>query len=242
MQNKIYKLIFILLISFFIHSNVYAECTYKDESEVSAYATNVTMGYSVIDEYEGKNCSQDDETKCIDNQYSGFHFVVYINNLNDKVYAVVTEDRNNTTTKYYYNETNKGNIAITSNYSEEKVNYKIEIRALNGNCSEKTLRTKTVTTPRYNKYSSYAACEGFEDFYLCQRFYDFNVSEDDFFTKINSHKNQTNTKENIKKANKDQNILSNFLDDYYLYLIGGGIIIISIFAVVIIKNRKKRVI
>lgn len=241
MQKKILITIVLFLVLLF-NNNVYAECTYKDEAEVSAYATNIKTGYSVIDEYEGTYCSQSDPTDCTENQYSGFHFVVYINNLNDKIYAEVTEDLNNTTKKYYYTESNKGNISIISNYKESKINYKIVIKALNGNCSEKVLRTKTVTTPKYNRFSAYAICYGIEDYYLCQRFYDFDITEDEFFEKTRKYKEDLNSKEDTKKEDTNNKTISNFLKDNYIIISISSFVVISIIIIIVIKRRKRRIV
>lgn len=245
-MKRIINIIVLIIVSVFNFNLITNAdtCTYKEKNEYGAYATNVNMGYSVIDEY-GTLCYEDGE--CNENQNTGFHFVIYINNLSDKIYATVTEDLNKTTTNYYYSDTNKGNIEITQDYKNSRVNYSIVIKIKNGVCAETILRKKTITTPRFNLYSSYPICEGIEDFGLCSRFYDFEVSENEFYNRTYDYlKKQEEENEEDKNENKDKssvlNNIKDFIKDNYIYITSGTVVLIVAISIVVIKKRRDRLV
>lgn len=243
-MQKIINIIVLITISAFTFNLITNAdtCTYKEKNEYGAYATNVNMGYSVIDEYKGTSCPQG-EGECTYNTYSGFHFAIYINNLNDKIYATVTEDLNNTTTNYYYTEANKGNIEITQDYKDSRVNYSIVIKIKDGVCAETILRRKTVTTPRFNPYSNYPICAGMEDFGLCNRFYDFEISEDQFFSRVYEHLNKLEEKsKEDKKGTKEDSSIIKFIKDNYIYITSGTVVLIVAISIVVIKKRRDRLV
>lgn len=247
-MQKIINIIVLIIVSVFTFNLITNAdtCTYKEKNEYGAYSSNVNMGYSVIDEYEGTSCPQG-EGECTYNTYSGFHFAIYINNLNDKIYATVTEDLNNTTTNYYYNTTNKGNIEIIQDYSDSRVNYSIVIKIKDGACAETILRRKTVVTPRFNPYSNYPICQGIEDFGLCNRFYDFEVSEDEFYSRTYDYlKKQEEKIEEDKNKNKDKssvlNNIKDFIKDNYIYITSGTVVLIVAISIVVIKKRRDRLV
>lgn len=247
-MQKIINIIVLIIVSVFTFNLITNAdtCTYKEKNEYGAYATNVNMGYSVIDEYNGTSCPQG-EGECTNNTYSGFHFLISINNLTDKIYATVTEDLNKTTTNYYYNDTNKGNIEITQDYSDSRVNYSIVIKIKDGACAETILRRKTVTTPRFNPYSNYPICQGIEDFGLCNRFYDFEVSEDEFYNRTYDYlKKQEEENEEDKNENKDKssvlNNIKDFIKDNYIYITSGTVVLIVAISIVVIKKRRDRLV
>lgn len=235
------KKLLIIPILLLININVLADtCTYNEQKELNAYYKNIDMGYSVVDEYSS-GCTEDGMS-CSDHIYSGFHFLIYINNLNERVYAEVTNSLDYKTTIYYYDQSNGGNISITQDYSDSKVEYFIKILPTSGNCMGTTLKQKTVTTPRFNVYSSYPICSNAKNFGLCKRFSDTEVTEDQFYQKINKYYEEKNEKEDNTKTIEKENIILNFIRDNYIYLsIAGGVIIILVITSIIIKRRKRLV-
>lgn len=247
-MQRIINIIVLIIVSVFTFNLITNAdtCTYKEKNEYGAYSSNVNMSYSVIDEYNGTSCPQG-EGECTNNTYSGFHFLISINNLTDKIYATVTEDLNNTTTNYYYSDTNKGNIEITQDYSDSRVNYSVVIKIKDGACAETILRRKTVTTPRFNPYYNYPICQGIEDFGLCNRFYDFEVSSDQFYTRVYEYLNKIEEENNkeTKGTKKETSILTtieDFIKDNYIWFITGGVIIIAGITTTIIIVRKRRLV
>ena len=226
MKYKYLVILFLIFSLFFNCQNVKAEddCTYDEQYKLSALASNVKANYSVSEEPE-------------------VYFTININNLTDKIYATVKTDDSNEIIEYKYTEENGGSISFTSSEIYKKKDFTIKIYAVNPFCERSELRTITVTTPRYNPYYNYDVCADVRDFYLCQKWSDFEISYTELVNRVNNYK-ESLKEEEIKEEEPEKNIVKKAIDfvvKYYLYfMISGGVIVIAGSTAIIIL-RKKRV-
>lgn len=226
MKNKYFFVMILFFALFFNCQNVKAEddCTYDEQYKLSALASNVKANYSVSEEPE-------------------VYFNININNLTAKIYATIKTDDNAEIIEYKYSEENAGSILFTSSEIYKKKDFIIKIYAVNPFCDRSELRTITVTTPRYNPYYNYDVCTDVRDFYLCQKWSDFEISYTELVNRVNDYK-ESLKEEEIKEEESDKSIVKEVIDfvvKYYLYfMISGGAIAITGSAALII-TRKKRV-
>ena len=226
MKSKYFLITILFFALFFNCQNVKAEdnCTYDEQYKLSALASNVKANYSVSEEPE-------------------VYFNININNLTDKIYATVKADDSNEIIEYKYTEENGGSISFTSGEIYKKKDFTIKIYAVNPFCDRSELRTITVTTPRYNPYYNYDVCTDVRDFYLCQKWSDFEISYAELVNRVNDYK-ESLKEEDIKEEETKESIVKEVIDfvvKYYLYfMISGGIIVIAGSTAIIIL-RKRRV-
>ncbi len=225
MKSKYFLLASIFMALLFVCPNAYAadECDYAEQYKLSALASNVNANYSVSEEPE-------------------VYFIITINNLTDKIYAAVKSDNNSNIVEYEYSEANGGSVSFTSSEIYKKTDFTIKIYAVNPFCDRSELRTITVTTPRYNPYYNYAACEDVRDFYLCQKWSDFEISYEELVSRINDYKEALKDKEIIEEEQEKtiiQEVIDFVVKNYLYFVISGGVITIAgSTAIIILKKRR----
>ena len=226
MKHKYLLLVISAFLSFFICQNVYAEdeCDYAEQNRLNALASNVKANYSVSEEPE-------------------VYFTININNLTDEIYIMVKSSEDSEYQEYYYSEENGGNISFTSSEIYKKLDFTILIYAVNPYCDRNELRTITVTTPRYNPYYGYEICEDVRDFYLCQKWSDFEMSYEELVNRVNDYKETLNKKTKETEEEPDKNIVKevvNFVVKNYLYfVIGAGVAVVTTSVILIIKRKRR---
>lgn len=105
------------------------------------------------------------------------------------------------------------------------------------------IRSIYVKVPRYNEYSTDPLCEGIDgkDLAICGTWYDKEVDYETFKSMVEDYKKML---ANNEKENKEENTFINkivtFVKEYYLYIIG-GIVLITVVSVIIIIRRKRSV-
>lgn len=225
MRNKLFLILFLLSALFFTYQDVNAEdsCEYAEQYKLSALASNVKANYSVSEEPE-------------------VYFTININNLTSEIYATVKSDNSADIVKYEYSEENGGNVSFTSTDIYNKKDFVIEIYAVNPFCERSELRTITVTTPRYNPYYNYDICTDVRDFYLCQKWSDFELSYSELVNRVTDYKESLKNND-IKEEEKEESVVTkviNFVVKNYLYfMISGGVIVIAgSTAIIILKKRR----
>ena len=111
-------------------------------------------------------------------------------------------------------------------------------------CKDQFIIERVIELPKYNPYSEYDECIEYEEFALCNKFYDGEISgTDEFYKKLNEYIDQIN-KSNVK--DKDLSLFESIRifveDNQMLCAIIGIILVLAIIAVIIRKiiRKKKR--
>lgn len=114
-------------------------------------------------------------------------------------------------------------------------------------CNERITQIK-VFIPRFNVYSLDPLCEGIDgdDFSLCGKYYEYDVSYDDFVTRVNDYRNRHNIDSDNTSINDNDNnnIFGKILDVILIYknyiLIALGILLTILLIIMVINRKKKR--
>ena len=191
-------------------------CTVDDKMRYSSLATNITTSYN----YREENGSA--------------YFDVTIHNVHRDLVVVDTA----TNKRYESNNNSLNNFTITN--LKDGSNYSFKVYAKSGDCSYRLFNTLYVTTPKYNKYYSDSVCLGASDYLLCQKWAEIgNITYDEFKKQVIEFKNPKNN-EIIDDLNDNRNwiyIFGDFWSKYYLYIVG-GIIIVFVPIIIIMKKRE----
>lgn len=224
MRNTKYIIITLLifLISIF---HVNASCTDEEITSLKELAKDIKITYKHLGKIETEEGIY----------YNNFE--VNVKNVPDDFYILVISDtiklqpKEGIITEIFNNGTWKFNI-----YSNK--------------CGIK-ITDIDVYIPRFNTYSLDPLCEGIDgnDFPLCGKYYEYDVSYDNFVDRVNYYRSIHNIDENINDEKKDEkNLISlvydsilNFFINYKLYIIISiAILLIVIVLFIIIRKRKKR--
>lgn len=206
-----------LLVILIVPLKISGACTVEDKMRYSSLATNISTSY----EYKETN--------------GNVSFEVTIHNVHKDL--VIVDKSNNK--KYQSNNNGLNNFKITN--LKDGSNYSYDVYAKKGDCSYRLFNTLYVTTPKYNKYYSDPVCEGASDYSLCQKWAEIgNISYEEFKNKVYEYKNpkQEITDDLQNEENNWLYMIGDFWAKYYLYILG-GILIISIPIMIIIKKRER---
>lgn len=228
-------------------------CNYEEKAKLNSEVANVKTNFeikqreikidpeNVPDEYIGTSAA---ENYTVKEDYAQINIL----NLTENLYVEVTNDINKDKETYRYSDSNNGNIAIVRNDLNNIVTYTVKIFASsNTGCEGTSLSTKYVAVPRYNEYSSYSLCNSLPDYYLCQKYVNFqDVDFSKFVEQVTGEIDKRNTEsKEEEKNNKWYKEVGNFISDNKLYFIIGGVSLVVIagaITVVIIRKRRRSVI
>lgn len=105
------------------------------------------------------------------------------------------------------------------------------------------LKEENIVIPKYNIYFDDPACEGIEDFYLCQPSYEKEIDYDTFLSRINTYKKKLQKEEqDINDENKkNESSVSNFISDNLstILIVMVFVILVIITGIVTFKSIKK---
>lgn len=122
--------------------------------------------------------------------------------------------------------------------------YTIYVEGANNSCND-IFKKEKIVLPQYNQYAYDPACEGIEDFVLCDPTYDKYLDYNTFISRVKSYKkSKTNNDTPNNNVEEKDNVLE-WLKDNYFYIIYAIIgIILLLIIVLIIKaiynNERKR--
>ena len=204
-----------LLVMLLVPLKVSGACTVDDKMRYSSLATNITTSY----EYKEQN--------------GNVSFDITIHNVHNDLVVV---DNNNKR----YESSNNGLNNFTINNLKDGYNYSFKVYAKSGDCSYRLFNTLYVTTPKFNKYYNDPICEGASDYLLCQKWTEIgNMTYEEFKANVDEYKNPK--KEIIEDEENNRNnwlyMIGDFWSKYYLYILG-GMIIVLVPAIIIIKKRE----
>lgn len=211
------KLILFLFICFsFINSFAlsYGGCDYSTVARMKSIVSNITISY---------------DYKIVDNQA---YFNVTLNNLTNDVYFYDTVTKK----KYYYKDTNNGEITIY-NYTYSG-GYKFYSN--NSSCYNFALGSRYYSFPQYNHYYSDPLCSDIPNYSLCQKWANVSYSRQDFEKMVREYKEGKENQEEIT-VEYEKTIIDKIIELYikYYYYFLGGIILIFV-PVIVISDRKNR--
>lgn len=208
--------LFCFFLSFMITIN--ADCTYSDISRLKGYASNINISY----DYRIEN--------------NTVYFKTTINNLTPELYMV----DNATNKKYFYSDSNNGELIIDNYTNVTKDKY--VIYASTSNCEDKRLLTKYYSFPQYNIYYESQECQGIQNFYLCKKWVSEGTSFNKFYEIVEEYKNSKNVIEEEDEQQKiiiEKSLLDKILEFYaknYYYIL----IPITIICLIIILYQRKK--
>lgn len=217
-MKKISYIFTILLSIILFISHVNAECTSEELNELKNKADKIRVTYEhlgAVDIGDG------------DVTYSLFN--VNIKNIPVDFYVKYNDDK----------------LLPENNLISKQMTFgKKEIIIYSNNCEEK-LKTINFKLPRFNMYSLNPLCEGIDgdDFALCGKYYDYDVSYDNFVKRVTNYRNTHDASKNEETINEKSLLdeVLNIIKDNYLYIgIAFGIIMVVILLILLIKKRKKR--
>lgn len=250
MLKKIYKIIFVLCFVFF-GQNVYADnkCASDELSRLKKLAEKVEFDY----DYEKRIVTIDQSEKIT---YADFYITAY--NLNPDL-RVVIEKNIYTDNAIVFKDGDKTTVRKGPFYEGDKVVIKIQAYVDN-DCSSKTLLTKTIRLPYYNKYHELAYCDkiresdacstkGYEwlcdiinSFKYCEELLEKKITEKDFndeVTRINTEYEHIAYRDASKFITGDKQ--NNNFSKTMLITIGVIVIIVVIaVSLLIVKKKKKK--
>lgn len=236
-KNLLFSMLVALLILVTINVKAASSCSDTREAELSGLANNVNVDYDIYDKVlEDSTTNGQLEEGDVATEPA---IMLRIYNLTKDLKVKVQQE--GTTTAYVYTISDvqdDGILYLDSSFANAIITYDITIISADSNCLNEVLRTTSITLPEWNLYSDIAACNGYEDFYLCNEFTttDYsNVNGQQFYTELEAYK-----AEKTKEENSITRKVANFFDTYKWYIIGVVIIALGITTYIIIRNRNKR--
>ena len=110
-------------------------------------------------------------------------------------------------------------------------------------CKDQFIIERIIELPKYNPYSEYDECIEYEEFALCNKFYDGEISgTDEFYKKLNEYISEVNKGREKEKSQSIFERIRIFVEDHQLLCAIIGIILVLIVIAIIIRKiiRKKK--
>ena len=186
------KIIVFILFLFIFNINIKAACNNKELLD-NADKVNITVLPQTSEEKD-------------------YYFLIRVENIKENMALVISDNDTNESKTYRYSDTNEGTLELINNYIFAKVTYTVKVYSVDSSCQNMLLKTLKASTIKFNDYSKYDACDGYEEFELCKPFYDGkHVSKEVFNNALEEYKKEKETTffEKIIKIIKE----------YYLYVL-----------------------
>ena len=223
MKNKIYILLFILILIFIPGKvNAIGICPAKEINSLKIEAYKVKISYINYKDHNG---------------YTMFH--VEVSNLSSK-FSIKYND-----TFYDGNDDNKivsinGSFKDNSEYSFDVYSSKALKK-----CGNAFLVTRTINIPKYNIYSELDECIEYEEAPICQAYYTGDIKDyNDFISLLSTYRDSQQS--DVEKYKDDRNIFQIIMDfiqdniEISVAVISVIVVLIIVFVVVKIRKRIKR--
>lgn len=210
-QKKYLKLILMMLLIMVPYQvKAYNTCSTEDTVKLNKLASNVLANYSY---YETNGTVK---------------FKITINNLNSNIYIYDATKK-----QTYYSI---GEITLDNYGPNQTVEYKVYSNI--AYCKGQYLNSVFVTLPPYNPYYKDKLCSDIEDYKLCQRWSNVNLTYEEFKKQINDYRNG-NIKKDKNVDNTYKSVYELILDFYinYYYIILPLIIVVG--GIILAVNKQK---
>lgn len=252
---KKFRALMFALVLFFFSSNVYAVCDATEENALNSLAANVQTSQEIvqvevpIDENFNPpdGLTEEEEENYVPYQN---YFRIYISNITEDLYVIVTDKNTGEKTTYTYQDAVNGTITFDEKVYIFITNYTIEVYSSDKtNCPNTKLNTLYVTTPMYNSYSESAVCDGIEDFYLCHEYLSVsidNITYNDFLSLADQYRAghiDDNGEEIVQDDTNDGFV--QFLKDNIVVVIIVVVVIVAaggLITFVVIKKQRSRIV
>ena len=230
MKKKILVTVLFVLFGLLSYDNAYAA---RQICSTRAYSDLRTKAYGVSFSYELK--FSEDKIPYFELSYSG---------LKEGVELRVGEN------SYTYSE-NGASGKISTTFQNTGATYEFSMYGEYGYaCVGEFLYSKKVKLPKYNKYSEYDDCIEYEEFPLCNKWYDGEIDNDDYFyQKLEEYKNSLKPAEKPANVKEEKNLFQKIIDFYMdniaftlpITIILALIIIVLIIRKIIIKRKRVKI-
>ena len=161
-------------------------------------------------------------------------------NLSKELYIVVSNDINDDEFIIRYEDTNNGVYDFSHLDLSDVMTYTFRVYATSESvCADEEVGIFYLSLPKYNQFYQSAVCEGLEDTKYCQKYTTIkNLTEGQIYSYIENGDDVSTDKD---KNNDDKNIILEFLENNYIYIIVGVAIIAvaGCASVVIIRKRSE---
>ena len=232
--------------------NVHAACDATEVNTLNRLATNVKASYEIIIKEVPKEETTDNPPDNITKEeYENYvfkykYFRIYINNIVEELYVVVTNESTDEEFIFTYDDTDNGSVYFEELVGTKLVNYTIEIYASSvTNCQDEEIYSFNLTTPMHNAFSRSMLCEGIEEFYMCHEYLSVPVDFSTFLDDVQKYREtHLNSEEPLEEPIEEES--EGFLDFIFSHLIvvlvisliviGSGVLITFI----VIKKRRSR--
>lgn len=223
-MKQLKYILFSFLIIFLSIISVNAQCTNEELLAEKEKAENIKITYKHLGEV-----TKDDGSKVYN------EFLVTTKNLAEGQYIYLSPLAN----EDFVEKDNTIQITLTTG--------KWEYNIYSSKCKE-IVKTINVNLPKFNMYSIDSLCKDIDgdDFTLCSKYLEYEVSRETFERKINEYRktHTINNKDNNKEENISINYIINkaldFINKYNLYIVGFLLVILIILIIIIIKKKLKK--
>lgn len=221
-MKKIRKVLFIIIV--LLINNVSVNATMCDDDwidKLKENASKVSITYEMDNDYVNANGEKEKGIYKI--IVTGLEEYTSIRSKELKINEEYTDD-------------NQGNIII------KNIESGIKRVSIYSNTCNTLLLTKTLNIPVFNKYSQREECNGITDLDVCMEDYKYQLNESIFQKKIKEYKEAKEQEENeIKKESKISIFFNNFVEflkNYYLYIIGIIVLVVSVTIYIVVKKKR----
>lgn len=247
------SIITLLFLSFAMPAQAIS-CNYEEQAKLNSEVANVKTNYEikarVMDpsEYTIPDAiiGTEDEKNYVE---TVDYIQVNILNLTENMYIEVTNDLDDTVKTYRYSDAQNGNITFNWEEIGTLINYTIKVYTSNNTgCEGNLLKTLRLALPRYNDYSEYAICAENPDYYLCQRYVNFEPVEfSEFSEKIIKQAEKTEQEEQKREEENTKwyNKTIDFVKEHKVWFITGGVILVVVAGgatYIVIRKRRRSII
>ena len=175
-MKKLIGFLLVITSFFLINIEAFAEedttCNYKSKAALSKAAYNADANYTIKKDENGK-----------------YYFEISVYNITDEIYAVITNDINDSEILIYNNMTTNNNYKFEVHDTATIINYVVHIRANKYGCNDE-FRKINISKPRYNDLSEIAICKNdvMLDYTYCKTWINryFQETREDIIEKINN--------------------------------------------------------
>lgn len=145
-------------------------CSADEKKLIHEETDNVEIKYEPMKAVIGTGLEFGEEE-----EVEGYIFKVTFHNMNENMFATITNDNENTQKKIEllkFADAKNGVLEYLTESSTKVVTYTVRIYTHNKNCENEMFRKFTFVTPVYNRYHEIDMCQAYPEFELCQEFID----------------------------------------------------------------------
>jgi len=233
-------------------SFVHAACESKEMNELNSLAVKVKTSYEIIKKEVVVDETFNPPDGLTEEEMENYvptenYFKIYISNVTEDLYVVVTNKNTDEEKTYTYSDAVNGTISFEVKESIEIVNYTIAVYSSDKTgCPNKKLHTLRITTPMYNNFSESKLCKGIEEFYLCHEYLTVKTSFEGFDILTEQYRaGQLNEDGTKKPEEKKEEGFFGFIKEHKGTVIITSVVVIALgglATVIIVKKQRSRIV